>query len=523
MWQCLTLFAQALVIWGLCVGSVYAAPEPQVDYMGRASEVFSRLYEKTESRTLANGLRVTLYPRGTAPVFAGVVAIRVGGSDEQVGETGISHMFEHMAFKGTPEIGTRDFQREKELLGELESLAVKASALEKGSASLSETERERWEEIHATLKEVWVSEEFTRAFEARGAEGLNATTDSEMTKYFVSLPRSSLEFWLQMERDRIMKPVMRQFYQERDVVMEERRMRYEDDPDGKLYEQLRGLAFTVHPYRNPVIGYPFDIQRLTATQAAAFHRLYYVPGNIAVSLVGDVRPAEDWPLIERYFGAIPVGPLPPRPHAPEPPQQGERRAVLEMDASPGLLMAYRKVNYPHPDDAPITLMAEMLTDSNSSPLQRELVQRRRLAISVAQGEGPGVAYPNLLMFSVQPRAPHTNEEVLRAFDEVIADFIKNGITEERLRIAKRKMATSYLAQLASNVSLGLNFTTSTLLAGDWHASFEWYEAAMAATVDDVRRVATQYLVQSQRSVVFRERPRANGQDGTGEVAVARGR
>jgi predicted Zn-dependent peptidase len=514
-WSCLAPLVRVLLVAGLLAGPVSATPERQVDYMGKASEVFSRLYEKTESRTLSNGLRVTLYPRGTAPVFAGVVAVRVGGSDEKLGETGISHMFEHMAFKGTPEVGTSDFKRESELLAELERISLKASALEGGFESLPETERARWDEIHELLKAVWVSEAFTRAYEARGAEGLNATTDSEMTKYFVSLPRSSLRFWLHMERDRIMKPVMRQFYQERDVVMEERRMRYEDDPDGKLYEQLRGLAFTVHPYRNPVIGYPFDIQRLTATQAAAFQRVYYVPGNIAVSLVGDVRPAEDWPLIEQYFGAIPVGSLPPRPYAPEPPQQGERRAVLKMEASPGFLMGYRKVNYPHPDDAPITLMAEMLTDSDSSPLQRELVQRRRLATSVAQGEGPGVAYPNLLMFSVRPRAPHTNEEVLRAFDEVVADFIKSGITEERLRIAKRKMATSYLSRLSSNVSLGLDFATAVLLTGDWHASFEWYEAAMAATVDDIRRVAKQYLEPSQRSIVFRERQRSNGEQGKG--------
>ncbi len=480
-------------------------------FMGSATEVFPRVFEKIEVRTLPNGLSVALYPRGNAPVFAGVVAVRVGGSDEHVGETGISHMFEHMAFKGTPEIGTKDYQKERVLLDELEVLAAQAASEGVEVHDLGEESLKLWNEIHEALKRLWITDQFTREFESRGAEGLNATTDSEMTKYFVNLPRTELEFWLKMESERILRPVMRQFYQERDVVMEERRMRYEDDPEGKLYELLRSTAFLAHPYKNPVIGYAFDIRGLTARMLESFHRRFYVPGNIAVAIVGDVRPSEDWPLIEKYFGRIPAKPLPARPHAVEPVQQGERRIVLEADASPSFYVAYRKVQYPHPDDAPISVMLEMLAGSITSPLQRTLVQRLRLAASVSHAEGPGVAYPNLMMFAVRPRAPHTNVEVLEAFDRVLQDFKNSGVTQNRLDIAKRSIATSYLSELASNTSLGKNFATSMLQFGSWKAPFDWYEKAMAVTSADVQRVADQYLIHTARSIAMLERPKAGTQ------------
>jgi predicted Zn-dependent peptidase len=333
-----------------------------------------------------------------------------------------------------------------------------------------------------------------------------------MTKYFVSLPRREFEFWLRMESERILRPVMRQFYQERDVVMEERRMRYDDDPKGKLYELLKASAFHAHPYRNPVIGYPFDIRSLTATKLEAFRKRFYVPSNMAVALVGDVRPETDWPLIERYFGQIPSSEGPTRPTAVEPEQLGERRATIRTKASPLIYAAYHKKQYPHPDDAPTSIMLEMLAGSQISPLQRTMVQRKRLATSVSYSEGPGNVYPNLMLFAVQPRAPHTNEEVLEAFDRAIEEFIKSGITEERLNIAKRAVATSYFSELVSNSSMARNLATSLLVYDDWKAPFIWYEKAMAATLSDIQRVARQYLNSKYRTVAMLEREDADSVD-----------
>lgn len=472
------------------------APTNTYADVGETRATLVRLAENVHAVTLPNGLRLTLYRRGVAPVFAGAVGVRVGGTDEKPGHTGIAHMLEHMAFKGTTTIGTGDFRKEKRLLDELEKLAQ----FQRADGSLPEEQKKRWDEIHADLEKVWVSEEFTRRYDERGAAGMNATTDSELTRYFTEMPRSAFEFWCWMESERILDPVMRQFYRERDVVLEERRMRSEDSPEGKLYEKLLGVTFFNHPYQYPVIGYENDIRSLTATQVREFHRRFYVPENIAVSVVGDVDPVRDLPILERYFGRIPGGPLPSRPTAVEPPQEGQREVVVENKASPQVYLSYRKMQYPHPDDAPISIFLEMVAGSSISPLYQELVKKRQVASSIAYDEAPGNAYPNLAIFSVTTQAPHTNAEVIDAFDRVLARFVSRPIDPAALEIAKRAVAVEYLEHLRSNMSLAIDFVSSTLLYNDWRAMIDWYDQAMRVTPDDITRVAKAYFVPSNRVI-----------------------
>jgi predicted Zn-dependent peptidase len=461
------------------------------------SEVgLTQLRKGVQEFTLSNGLKVLMYRRGIAPVFSGVVGVREGGSDEQPGMTGISHMFEHMAFKGTSQIGTRDFKREKPLLEELEKIV---SSVPRGS-QLSGEKRQRWDEIHAELAKLWTTEEFTRAYEKEGATGINATTDTELTRYFESMPSAAFEFWCRMESARIIDPVMRQFYQERDVVMEERRMRTEDSPEGKLYEEMLGVAFKRHPYRFPVIGYSEDIRSLTATDLERFRKTYYVPSNIVISLVGDVDETRDRPLLERYFGRIPTGPKPPRPSEVEPPQLEERQFTTHFPASPLMYVGYRKPVYPNADDAALSVMAEMLAGSSISPLYTELVKKKKVALSVDVSEAPGVAYPNLLIFSLVPKSPYSNNQLLESFDEVLTSFKEQGVAEDRLEIAKRAMATDFLAKMKSNLSLAIDLASTELVHGSWQVIIDWFEQVMRVSPDDVQRVARQYLVAESRTV-----------------------
>jgi predicted Zn-dependent peptidase len=370
---------------------------------------------------------------------------------------------------------------------------------------MSADQKKEWESIHKELRSIWVSDDFTRRYEKQGGVGLNATTDKEFTKYFINLPRSAFELWCQMESDRLINPVMRQFYQERDVVLEERRMRFEDSPGGKLYELLLGVAYQRHPYRDPVIGYEHDIRQLTATKLESFRRRFYNPRNMVVSVVGRVNPDEDIKLIEEYFGAIPdAGPV-TRDVPAEVAQQGERRVSLKLKASPELIVAYQKPNYPHPDDAPLSVAAEILAGGRISPLYVELVKRRQLAAAVDSEEGPGVAYPNLLMFAATPKAPHSSEDVLTAFDSVIARFTKSGPTEEQLVVAQRSIGMDYLAHLQSNQSLALDLASAELVFGTWKASVEWYDKMKAVTLADVKRVSEQYLTPERRTVATIER------------------
>ena len=465
--------------------SAWAATSESRDALQQLSDRVTRI-------TLSNGLRVLLYRRGAAPLFAGAVVVRVGGSDEAPGETGIAHMFEHMAFKGTPEIGTKDFRREKALLEQLEVLALREP--------LGEVDRQEWDRIHAELQELWIGDAFTREFSKRGSVGMNATTDAELTKYFEELPREHFDFWCRMESERLIRPVLRQFYQERDVVLEERRMNHEDNPVTRLYEQLLGVAFLRNSFRNPVIGYETDIRSLTATRLEAFRRRYYVPGNTVIALVGDVDREGDRALLEETFGRFAVGPLPKRPALTEPPQQGERRVRIEDPATPHLLLAYHKPNYPHPDDAPVTVFGEILAGGRTSPLYREIVQRRKLAASVSYEEAPGVSYPNLSMFSVPAKSAQALPEVVRIIDREISRVQRHGVTPEELDIAKRAMAMEYLVQLESNSELARSLASTEVLFGDYRAGLRWFDEMTQVTSDDVRRVAKTYFTPLNRTV-----------------------
>lgn len=483
----------ALLSPPLCGGSLAYADD--------SSSALATMVSKVHYETLPNGIRVILYNRGIAPVFSGAVVVRVGGSDEVAGETGISHLFEHMAFKGTRDIGTKDYGKEQRLLARLEEIAAESKAAQ----DLSPEQKKEWDEIHAELKKIWISDDFSRRYEKQGAVGQNATTDKEFTKYFVDLPRSAFEFWCKMESDRLIRPVMRQFYQERDVVLEERRMRFDDDPGGKLYELLLGVAYQRHPYRAPVIGYERDIRSLTATKLEQFRQKYYTPRNIVVSVVGRIDPKEDMKTIARYFGEIPEGNEVVRDIPDEAEPQGERRVSLKMAASPQLIVAYAKPNYPHADDPALTVAAEILSGSKVSPLYVELVKRRQLAAGIGQEEGPGVAYPNLLMFAATVKAPHTNDELLNAFDSVIERFKRHGPTQEQVDIAKRSIGMEYLGHLRSSQSLALDFASSELVYGSWKASVEWYDHMSQVTIDDVKRVVQKYLVVDRRTIATVER------------------
>lgn len=470
-----------------------------------SASALASMASKVHYETLPNGIRVILYNRGIAPVFSGAVVVRVGGSDEAMGETGIAHLFEHMAFKGSQRVGTKDFGRERKLLARLEEIASASQAAQK----LSDEQKREWDDIHSQLKELWISDDFTRRYEQQGAVGQNATTDKEFTKYFVDLPRSAFEFWCQMEAERLVQPVMRQFYQERDVVLEERRMRFDDDPGGKLYELLLGVAYQRHPYRAPVIGYERDIKSLTATKLEAFRKKYYTARNIVISVVGRVNPEDDMKVISKYFGEVPTGSDIVRDIIAEGEPEGERRVTLKMAASPQVIIAYAKPNYPHPDDPAITVAAEILSGSKVSPLYVDLVKRRQLAAGISHEEGPGVAYPNLLMFAATVKSPHTTQALIHGFDSVLERFRRQGPTQEQLEMAKRSIGMEYLGHFQSSQSLALDFASSELVYGSWRASVDWYDQMSKVTVDDVKRVVQHYLAPERRTIGTIER---NSQD-----------
>ncbi len=473
------------------------SPLPASASTEEAIAALAKLEQKVSSVKLSNGLRVLLYRRGVAPVFAGVVITRVGGVDETPGHTGISHMLEHMAFKGTPLIGTKDYDREQELLAKVEEIIKNSDAGNK----LTPEQNQQLAALNKQLEEIWIPNAFDLEFRKRGATGLNATTGKELTTYFVNFPRPAFEFWAWMESERMLKPVMRQFYKERDVIMEERRMRYDDSPEGKMYEAILMTAFQQHPYRYPVIGYETDINHLTAKATEEFQKSYYGAENIVVSIVGDVDPERDLPILEKYFGRIPRTPVPARTRLVEEPQTGDREVELRLHSSPQVAVAYHKPNYPHPDDAAFTMLEEILTGGSTSVLVKQLVEKSKKALSVSAFEGPGNAYPNLLMFHVVPRDPYGNKELVADLDKLIKEFAARGPTKEEMEIARRSVAMSYLGELRSNMSLATDLANSEILYNDWKTVIAWFKEAMLVQPEDVQRLCQQYILNSPRTII----------------------
>jgi len=302
---------------------------------------------------LKNGMKWLVVERHQAPVFTAYVRVRAGGANEQPGQTGLAHLFEHMAFKGTPVLGTQDFEREKGLLAQIAEVGDGLAALERqGKRDTDEAKalKQRLGELQRQHDEITDENALERIYLVNGAGELNASTDKDLTSYYVSLPRNRLELWALLEASRLASPVLRDFYTERDVVLEERRASIDSEPQGALGEELDHVAFVMSPYRWPTVGYEADLRAATLREATAFHRRHYAPANAVGCIVGDVKRDEVAPLLERTFGAIPARPPPPPPTFSEPPSRFLRRSTVVFDASPLMAMGFRKPRPPSRDD-----------------------------------------------------------------------------------------------------------------------------------------------------------------------------
>lgn len=425
--------------------------------------------------------------------------VRAGGVDEHPGQTGIAHFLEHMAFKGTTTIGTSDFTKERVLLEKLEELRER----ERNNETI---DQKRLLEINEQLEALVKDNEYSRLYIERGAVGLNAQTSKDYTSYTVSLPNVAFEFWCWMESERLLHPVFRQFYKERQVVLEERRMRFNNDPDGKLYEALLSTAFFAHPNRYPVIGWESDVQNLTARDMELFYHEHYHPEKIVLSVVGDVDPELAKQLIERYFNRLPKRELRvPSNITEEPKQEGERSVEIRFDAEPQLMLAYHKPTFPDRDDAAFAILHSLLSSGRASLFYKELVQKKQLASSAGSSEAPGTLYPNLFYVSAVPQRGVPNSQ-LRDEIQALFERLKGvQVRDNELKAAKRKVRVEFLEALSSNAGLAGHLGESELLYNDWRAIFKVYDQILETTAADIQRLAQVYLDKKNRTYVHLEK------------------
>ena len=460
-----------------------------------------------------------LVERHEAPVVSFHTYVNAGSADDPSGETGIAHMFEHMAFKGTETIGTKNWPDEKKALEAIEQAYDLLDAERNKGPKANE---ERVQVLDAQLKraidraEAQVEpNEYTRIIEESGGVGLNAETGVDATEYFYSLPSNRLELWFLLESQRFLHPVFREFYKERDVVQEENRMRVDSNPQGKLVQDFLAAAFQAEPYRNPPGGWPSDVANLRLADAQAFYSKYYVPANITVAIVGDVNPAEARRMAERYFGPLPNRPLPPMLHTKEPAQDGPKTVVVESPSQPLAVVGYKRPDQYDKDDPVYDILALVLSSGRTGLMYEDMVRDKRIALAAEAADTfPDGRYPNLFLFFLVPASGHTIEENVKALDALLDRLKSTKLDAETLARVRTKARATVIRRLDSNSSLANLLTTYYGNYGDWRKLFTSLDDLNKVTADDVQRVARACFVERSRTIAYTVQPK-QGQPAAG--------
>ena len=464
------------------------------------------LEERVREHTLKNGMKLLLVERHTSPTVAAWIRFRVGSVDERSDERGIAHLLEHMLFKGTTTLGTKDFAAEKPLLDKIEEtaqalVAEKAKGEKADSARVADLQK-KLNALEAEAAKYVIKEEFAEIYARNGGAGYNAFTSKDGTTYLINMPSNKLELWAAIESDRMRNAVLREFYTERDVVMEERRRSYDTEPGSKLWENFVATAYHAHPFGQPIIGWMSDIENLTRTKAEEFFRKYYKPNNAIVALVGDIDPERTIALVERFFGDIPPGTLVGPVAVVEPSQQGERRLEIVADSEPELLIGFHKPTLPAADDYVFDVIDAILADGRTSRLYKSLVVEKQLVAEVSAFSAPGHRYPNLFVIAATTRAPHTVAEVEAAIYEELERLKREPLTERELQQILNRMEFEESRQMISNGGLARNLTEFEAVTGSWRYLIEHRQRVAKVTAADVQRVAKTYLTRENRIVGF---------------------
>ena len=467
---------------------------------------------------LDNGMTLLLVPRpGDPNVAAGWVA-KVGSVNERPGITGVAHLFEHMMFKGTHAVGTRDIEEDLRIIDALDALRAdlqveEARLVERHRLGViddpnspdarSPRHRELLDEFDALLArqgELVIKEDFSRLYTGQGASGMNAGTSYDFTIYFVNVPANKLELWFWMESDRLLNPVFREFYAERDVVREERRLRTESTPIGKFQEQFDAMFWDASPYGWPVVGWPSDIEGVTREEALAFFDVHYAPNNVAAALVGDFDPDRAIALADRYFGRLPRGartPAPPRTR--EMPQLAEKRMVAYAETNPQVVIRLRTVPDGHVDEPALVVLGQLLS-GRTGRLYKALVEEQQVATDASGGQA-GFKYEGMFELRGTAKQGRTPEEVEQAIQAEIERLKTEPVGDRELQKVKNQNAAGIFRDLEGNFQLMMQLLIRENNRG-WETINSDPPLYDAVTADDVMRVAGQYFTPEARAVAI---------------------
>jgi predicted Zn-dependent peptidase len=512
-------FTYALLALFLCAGAARAQNVP------------------VQEVVLDNGMRLLMVPRKGDPNIAAGWITRTGSVNERPGITGLSHLFEHMMFKGTRTIGTKNIDQNLAVLKEMDDVRAQIRAEEKDlirRARLGEiddpkdpknrTERHRqllarFDELTKREKDLMVKDEFDRVYTSAGASGMNAGTSNDFTVYFINVPANKLELWYWMESDRLANPVFREFYSERDVVHEERRLRTDSTPTGKFDEQFDALFWMSSPYGWPVVGWPSDLEGITREEALDYFAVNYAPNNLTACLVGDFEPARATELAKKYFGRLPRGPRAPEPvRTQEMKQLAEQRMIAYAETSPQVRVRYHSVADGHPDDFVLGVLGDILS-GRTGRLYKSLVLQQEVANNASANQS-GNKYEGYFELRGTAKPGKTPEEVEQALYREVERLQKELVPAEELQKIKNQSAANQFRGLQSNFGLMVQLLLRDANRG-W-ATINTDEARVqAVTPEDIRRVANKYFTPENRTVAI-YRTKQSGGGGDAEDATLAG-
>jgi predicted Zn-dependent peptidase len=479
----------------LCLGALFLPAQELREYESKVTEF-----------TLSNGLHFILLERHQVPVVSFRTYVNAGSAQDPAGQTGLAHMLERLAFKGTESVGTGNWAAEKKALEDLEAAydrleQERNQGLRANPSKIALLEADVGAASAAALKEQNPGE-FARAIQENGGVGVSchATPDSIETSY--DLPSNRIELWFLLESQRLAHPVFRDFYTERQLARAEIRNTVESRALPKLQQALLATAFAAIPYRNPVLGWPSDVANLRPSGAKAFFDTYYVPGNIVIAIVGDVDPANARRLADRYFGAIPAKPLPPLMHTAEPPM-GPKSVALWADTQPLLLIGYQRPGDTSRDDAAFDLIRMILADGRTGWMYNDLVEEKRIAQGVeAIATFPSGRYVNLFVLTVIPARDHTLEENRKALDDLLARFESKPVDAGTLARVKNMVRGRIARRLGSNQQLAALLPSYYVTYGDWRKLFTVANDFDHLTAEELQRVAVQYFIPANRTIAY---------------------
>ncbi|MCU1232257.1 MAG: peptidase domain protein [Candidatus Solibacter sp.] len=461
--------------------------------------------------TLPNGLHFVLLERHEAPIVSFHTFVNAGSADDPAGQTGMARMIERVAFKGTETIGTSNWAAEKKSLDAVEEAWDRVEAEANKGAKTDSTRvdmvRSQARLAAESAKRFGQPGEYTRILDENGATNRIASTTVDATSYSYTLPSNRIELWFLMESQRLLHPVFRDFYVERDAQAAEYQPQLQSNPQNKFFAELLAAAFKVHPYRNPILGWTGDIQNLRRNAAKEFFDRYYTPGNISIAMVGDLNPVEAKKMAERYFGPMPAKPSPPLVHADEPVQEGPRTVVLEAPGPTLLAVGYKRPSQDDKDDLVFDIIQFLMSQGNTGLLYREMVQEKHLAIQARAGATfPAGRFPNLMVFVLVPAQGRTLEEAQFGLDDFLNRFKNMEIDAQSLARAKAQLRIILLRRLAASDGMASLLAIHQGQYGDWRKMFTAVAELDKVTPDAIQRVATKYLVATGRTTVYTVQP-----------------